>query len=73
MYPDDNSLPGGAATRPCPICGRPAVAGLRPFCSQRCAMIDLGRWLGGGYRVPAEEAPDDEAAADKPGSAIDER
>ncbi|MDH3474659.1 MAG: DNA gyrase inhibitor YacG [Rhodospirillales bacterium] len=41
----------------CPICGAPAVSGHRPFCSKRCAEIDLGRWLKGGYRVPTEEAP----------------
>jgi endogenous inhibitor of DNA gyrase (YacG/DUF329 family) len=29
----------------------------RPFCSSRCAQIDLGRWLNGDYRIPAEEAP----------------
>lgn len=44
-------------TRPCPICRKPAVAEFRPFCSKRCADIDLGRWLKEDYRVPAEEAP----------------
>lgn len=37
----------------CPICGRPAVGALHPFCSRRCADVDLGRWLTGQYRVPA--------------------
>lgn len=37
----------------CPICGKPAVTRHRPFCSHRCALIDLGRWLGGNYHVPA--------------------
>lgn len=41
----------------CPICGKPAVAGYRPFCSRRCADVDLGRWLSGGYAIPAEPAP----------------
>ena len=45
-------------TRPCAICGKPQVEGLRPFCSRRCADIDLHRWLSGVYAVPAE---DDEA------------
>jgi uncharacterized protein len=45
--------------RPCPICGKPAVPQHRPFCSARCAQIDLGRWLKGDYRIPTEEAPED--------------
>jgi endogenous inhibitor of DNA gyrase (YacG/DUF329 family) len=43
----------------CPICGKPGQPAYRPFCSKRCADIDLGRWLKEGYRVPTEEAPDD--------------
>ncbi len=39
----------------CPICARPTDRAYRPFCSRRCADIDLGRWLSGGYAVPAEE------------------
>jgi hypothetical protein len=31
----------------------------RPFCSARCAQIDLGRWLKGNYRIPTEDAPDE--------------
>jgi len=37
----------------CPICGKPSADATRPFCSRRCADIDLGRWLTGQYRVPA--------------------
>jgi uncharacterized protein len=44
--------------KPCPICGKPAVARFRPFCSARCRLIDLGRWLGGDYRIPAVEDED---------------
>lgn len=43
--------------RKCPICGRPAEAATVPFCSRRCADEDLRRWLGGQYRVPADETP----------------
>jgi endogenous inhibitor of DNA gyrase (YacG/DUF329 family) len=39
----------------CPICGRPMVVEFRPFCSKRCADIDLQRWLSGRYAVPAVE------------------
>jgi hypothetical protein len=49
--------------RPCPICGKPATPQNRPFCSVRCAQIDLGRWLKGNYRIPTDETPgeDDES------------
>jgi uncharacterized protein len=50
-------LPAGR--RRCPICGKPAVARHRPFCSPRCVDIDLGRWLNGTYRVETNEAADD--------------
>ena len=36
----------------CPICGRLAMPQHRPFCSVRCADVDLGHWLTGQYRVP---------------------
>lgn len=38
----------------CPICGKPRVAEFRPFCSHRCADVDLARWLRGDYVVPGE-------------------
>lgn len=38
----------------CPICGKPTAADYRPFCSRRCADVDLGRWLNESYRIPAE-------------------
>ncbi|MGE0719174.1 MAG: DNA gyrase inhibitor YacG [Alphaproteobacteria bacterium] len=44
----------------CPICGRPTVDEHRPFCSARCRRVDLGRWFGEAYRVPAAEGPDDD-------------
>ncbi|MFI0395418.1 DNA gyrase inhibitor YacG [Paracoccus jiaweipingae] len=40
----------------CPICGKPADPKLRPFCSKRCADIDLARWLRGDYAIPGEPA-----------------
>ena len=46
----------------CPICRRATEEKFRPFCSQRCADVDLSRWLTGVYAVPA--APDDEADED---------
>jgi len=47
------------APRRCPICGKPAEPQYRPFCSTRCAQIDLGRWLKGNYRIPTDDAPDE--------------
>jgi endogenous inhibitor of DNA gyrase (YacG/DUF329 family) len=46
----------------CPICRKPADEKYRPFCSRRCADVDLGRWFGETYAVPAHEMdiPDDE-------------
>ncbi len=46
--------------RPCPICGKPPTARFRPFCSARCADIDLGRWLTEGYAIPATPPPDED-------------
>jgi endogenous inhibitor of DNA gyrase (YacG/DUF329 family) len=50
----------------CPICSKPVVPEHAPFCSRRCADVDLHRWLAGRYAIPAAEAdtPDDEDAAD---------
>jgi len=46
-------------TRPsCPICRKPSVDAFRPFCTRRCADLDLQRWLSGRYAIPAR--PDDE-------------
>lgn len=45
--------------KPCPVCGKPVTPRYKPFCSQRCATIDLARWITGSYRVPSDEAPED--------------
>jgi uncharacterized protein len=55
-----DDAPLARPARPCPICGKPAIQKFQPFCSERCSLVDLGRWLGGGYRVPVAESPDDE-------------
>lgn len=46
--------------KPCAICGKPADPRFKPFCSRRCADVDLNRWLSGVYRVPSNEPPDEE-------------
>lgn len=49
------------ATVPCPACGKPAVffaEPVGPFCSARCQMVDLGKWLGEEYRISEPLRPD---------------
>lgn len=50
----------------CPLCGKPVDTAFKPFCSKRCADIDLNRWLSGVYAVPVkqEEDEDGESPAD---------
>lgn len=60
-----------SGTRPCPLCRKDAVkAGNKfwPLCSERCHLVDLGKWLGEEYRVSGES---DEQAADAVASVID--
>ena len=45
----------------CPICARISDPKYRPFCSRRCADVDLAHWLRGSYVLPApEEEPEEE-------------
>jgi endogenous inhibitor of DNA gyrase (YacG/DUF329 family) len=57
--PSDDRIVSLSARRGerCPVCSTPSVERYRPFCSKRCAQVDLGRWLKGAYRVPTDEAP----------------
>ncbi|GAC1346806.1 MAG: hypothetical protein NVSMB18_30000 [Acetobacteraceae bacterium] len=53
----------------CPICAKPATTPrLRPFCSTRCADVDLGRWFGGAYTFPGLPPELDEDPPDNEGS-----
>jgi endogenous inhibitor of DNA gyrase (YacG/DUF329 family) len=57
----------------CPICGKPlADLGYRPFCSKRCADVDLHRWLSEGYAVPGGAEVDDGDGASMPADADQE-
>jgi uncharacterized protein len=49
----------------CPICQKATVTAYKPFCSRRCADIDLGRWLNESYTIPVTE-DEDERSSDAP-------
>ncbi|HXU99934.1 MAG TPA: DNA gyrase inhibitor YacG [Caulobacteraceae bacterium] len=50
------------SARLCPICGKEAAAEFRPFCSARCADVDLNRWLSGLYSIEGETIEEDDSA-----------
>ena len=52
----------------CPICGKPADDVFRPFCSQRCADVDLHRWFSGVYAVPVTEDEEEDERRDEDGA-----
>jgi uncharacterized protein len=60
----EEAEPTGKGPR-CPICGRPREHEFRPFCSARCRNLDLSRWFGEVYAVPAVEPGYDENDDDK--------
>jgi len=47
--------------KPCPICRKPQADKYSPFCSKRCADVDLQRWFSGVYAIPEEEQNNDAA------------
>lgn len=49
-----------AASQACPVCGKPETTAHAPFCSARCADVDLNRWLTGAYAIPGRPTDDDE-------------
>ncbi len=57
--------------RSCPICGKPVAPRdanpAFPFCSDRCKLVDLGKWLGEEYRVPGARPGDGAGATVPPG------
>ena len=62
--PQDRNEKGRSLT--CPICSKPAQVSSRPFCSRRCADIDLGRWLGGNYAIPTQVDDDEDGEGEWP-------
>ena len=69
--PERSPQPAPDARPPlkCPVCGKPAAApesvtgepSAYPFCSERCKLVDLGRWLDGAYQIPVETDDPDES------------
>jgi endogenous inhibitor of DNA gyrase (YacG/DUF329 family) len=57
----------------CPICGKPAAAQWRSFCSKRCADVDLNRWLSDTYVIPVVEDEEAVTAVPKPGEEPSDR
>jgi endogenous inhibitor of DNA gyrase (YacG/DUF329 family) len=60
-----------ASYTPCPICKRPVSTAERdkpgnhyPFCTERCQLVDLGRWLDGKYQIPVIEEDESDAPTD---------
>ena len=60
-------MPETPDTRNCPICRKPAAERFRPFCSKRCADVDLHRWFSGRYGIAATEQ-EEEAEAEEDGA-----
>jgi endogenous inhibitor of DNA gyrase (YacG/DUF329 family) len=75
MTPPDRPTPPLRAVRvaaKCPVCSKQVAAEYRPFCSKRCADVDLNRWFSGAYVVAGKEEEDEDgetvqAGKDEPG------
>lgn len=72
MKPAEKGPGGGGSGKPgkpraakCAVCGNPVTHDYRPFCSKRCADIDLGRWLDGRYAIPGQPASPSDADPDE--------
>jgi hypothetical protein len=64
MAESRSNAPEGPKLRPCPICAKPAEPRFKPFCSARCADVDLNRWLSGSYAIPGRPAEDEAGEGD---------
>jgi uncharacterized protein len=58
-------MPAAQPRKACPICGESAVQRFRPFCSRRCADVDLNRWLSGVYAIPMREDEEEDERRDE--------
>ena len=53
--------PQSPDARKCPICGKPQDEHFKPFCSKRCADVDLSRWLKGSYAIASDDPVEDDS------------
>lgn len=49
----------------CPICDKKPDVKYKPFCSKRCADVDLGRWLNESYRIPVKDDEESDVSSDQ--------
>lgn len=56
----------------CPMCSKKTLSTYRPFCSRRCADLDLAKWFNGSYAAPSRDPEDIEAAIEATEAALDE-
>lgn len=60
--PAQPAVKAAAASRAkCPTCNRPNEAAFAPFCSRRCADVDLSRWMTGSYAIAGTPTDDEDA------------
>jgi uncharacterized protein len=52
----------------CAVCGKAVVPAYKPFCSRRCADVDLARWLNGSYAIPVTDTEDETSSDASPTS-----
>jgi endogenous inhibitor of DNA gyrase (YacG/DUF329 family) len=62
-----------SGARTCPICGRPTEHSYRPFCSRRCADVDLSRWLRGAYAIPGRAEAEEDGDSPEPAAEAGKR
>jgi hypothetical protein len=54
----------------CPICDKATEEPFKPFCSKRCADVDLRRWLSGSYAIPVTEDEDEDGSNDESSGSV---
>jgi len=60
ISPNKPAVNDNSNSAACPICKKPATPDYKPFCSKRCADVDLHRWLSGSYAIPVTENDDED-------------
>jgi uncharacterized protein len=60
-------MPGPRQRKTCPICGKDSEQQYKPFCSRRCADVDLHRWLSGSYAIPVTEDEEEDERREETG------